>query len=93
MQRTQKIIGFASLAVKESLWDVGNLGHINELVVDKFYRNKGIGKKLLQEIIKIAREKSCARVELDSAFRRKKAHKFYELQGFEKCNFLFSKKI
>ncbi len=89
----EKIVGFASLTIKDSLWDEGKLGHINELVVDRFYRNKGVGKKLLEEIIKIAKEKSCERIELDSAFRRKKAHLFYKSQGFEMCNFLFSKKI
>ncbi len=89
----EKIVGFASLTIKDSLWDGGKLGHINELVVDRFYRNKGLGKELLEEIIKVAKEKSCERVELDSAFRRKKAHLFYTSQGFEKCNFLFSKKI
>lgn len=88
-----KIVGFVSLVIKDSLWDEGKLGHINELVVDRFHRNKGIGKDLLEEIIKVAKEKSCKRVELDSAFRRKEAHLFYKSQGFEKCNFLFSKKI
>jgi hypothetical protein len=33
------------------------------------------------------------RVELESAFHRKKAHAFYERQGFENRGYLFSKPI
>lgn len=88
-----KVIGFASLSLKESLYDGCVLGHIDELIVDEKFRRKGIGKRLLRRIMAVAKENSCRRVELDSAFRRKDAHKFYERTGFEKCNFLFSKKL
>ncbi len=88
-----KIIGFVSLSIKNSLYDGGNLGHVDELIIDKKYKRKGTGKELLEEIIKVAKEKSCNRIELDSSFHRKDAHAFYESLGFEKCNFLFSKLI
>ncbi len=92
-KKGEKTVGFVSLSIRGSLYDDGLLGNIDELVVDENYRSMGVGKKLLDEIIRVARRKSCKRVELDSAFRRKKAHHFYLSQGFEKCNFLFSKDI
>jgi GNAT superfamily N-acetyltransferase len=89
----ENIVGFGSLTIKNSLWQAGLLGYIDEMVVDKEYRGRGIGSDLLEHIIRAARERGCRRVELDSAFDRKQAHKFYERKGFENRAFLFSKKI
>ncbi|MDR1554336.1 MAG: GNAT family N-acetyltransferase [Prevotellaceae bacterium] len=86
-----KIIGFCSLTVKNSLWQSGNLGHIDELVVDENFRKYGIGKKLMDAITKIAKENNCKQTELSSAFHRKEAHQFYENLGYEKRAYLFSK--
>ncbi len=85
------VIGFGSLSIKNNLWQEGFLGHIDELVVEKNYRNQGIGTLLLDRLIEIARERGCRRVELDSAFHRKGAHQFYEQRGFESRALLFSK--
>lgn len=85
-----KIVGFGSLTIKNNLWQEGRLGHIDELVVDNDYRGKGIGRQLLAQLIVLAKEQKCKRVELDTAFHRKEAHHFYEQQGFENRAYLFS---
>ena len=85
-----KVIGFGSLTIKNNLWLEGNLGHIDELVVDNSTRGKGVGSQLLKELIQIAKEKNCRRIELDTAFHRKDTHRFYENQGFENRAYLFS---
>lgn len=87
----ERIVGFCSLSVKNNLWQQGNLGHIDELVVDESFRRKGIGTELLDRIIRIAAEKGCRRIELDSALHRTKAHEFYEKCGFKNRALLFSK--
>ena len=75
-------------------WDAsGNLGHIDELIVDKKFRGQGIGQSLLEKMTEIARENDCKRIELDSAFNRREAHVFYEKSGFENRAYLFSKKL
>ena len=86
-----KVIGIGSLTIKNNQWQEGFLGHIDELVVDKENRGKGVGTKLLHHLNNIAQEKGCKRVELDSAFFRKSAHKFYKKLGFENRAYLFSK--
>ncbi len=88
-----KVIGFCSLIYKNSLWQEGHIGYINEIVVDKSHRGKGIGTALLKAAINAAKEKGCKRIELDSAFQREEAHQFYEESGFEKRAYLFSMKI
>jgi len=86
-----KVIGFGSLTIKNNLWQEGYICHVDELVVDDVYRQKGTGTKILQRLIDAAGEKNCRRIELDSAFHRREAHKFYEKLGFENRAFLFSK--
>ena len=89
----KKLIGYCSLTIKNNLWMLSNLGNVDELVVDSEYRNQGIGKMLMNEIEKIAKDHGCKRLELDSAFHRTIAHEFYERLGFEKRAYLFSKEI
>jgi GNAT superfamily N-acetyltransferase len=86
-----RVIGFGSLTIKNNLWQEGYIAHIDELVVDSEYRGKGIGTQLLQQLMIQAKEKGCRRIELDTAFHRKEAHRFYEQQGFENRAYLFSK--
>jgi glucosamine-phosphate N-acetyltransferase len=88
-----EIIGFCSVSVRESLWQQGRLAHVDELVVDAEHRGKGIGSALLDEAAAYAKKSGCARVELDSAFHRRAAHRFYEGLGFVKRAHLFSKTL
>jgi len=90
-ETNNQIIGFCSLTIKNNLWQVGNLGHVDELIVDDSVRGKGYGKFLLEKITQIAMENNCKRIELDSAFHRESAHNFYENSGYENRAYLFSK--
>jgi ribosomal protein S18 acetylase RimI-like enzyme len=87
------VAGFCSLTLKNNLWQAGYLAHIGELVVDVRRRQKGIGRALLAAAIELAAGRDCARIELDSAFHREGAHRFYESQGFENRAYLFSKSL
>ena len=89
----ERIVGFCSLTIKNNLWQAGNLGVVDELVVDAEYRGFGIGKMLLKKITQIAIENECKRLELDSSFHRKEAHQFYEHLGFKSRAFWFSKEL
>ena len=89
----ERVVGFGSLTLKNNLWQEGTLGHLDELVVDRDYRGRGIGTQLLAHLISLAQRKGCRRLELDSAFHRKAAHRFYEQHGFENRAFLFSRSL
>ena len=88
-----KIIGFCSLTIKNNLWQAGNLGHVDELVIDKSCRGKGYGKTMIDSITNIATDLKCKRIELDSAFHRKEAHGFYKSSGYENRAYLFSQRL
>ena len=88
-----KIVGFCSLSVKNSLWQEGYIGYVLELVVDSSLRGQGIGTNLLRLAVSLAKEKDCRRIELDSAFHRKEAHRFYEGIGFENRAYVFSMRL
>ncbi len=87
------IAGFCSLAIRNSLWQEARIGTVAEMVVDETYRKRGIGTALLGTIIDMARQKGCTRIEVDSAFDREEAHRFYEKAGFVKRAYLFSREL
>lgn len=57
---------------------------MENLVVDRNHRGKGVGKALLAGIESIARQNNCLFIEFCSSMFRKEAHLFYESMGYEK---------
>ena len=55
---------------------------IENVVTDQNYRKQGLGKKVIDEAIRIAKENNCYKVFLESGVKRTEAHKFYEKLGF-----------
>jgi len=88
-----EVVGFCTLTIKNNLWVSGNLGHIDELIVDKKLRGQGVGRTLMDKITEAAKKHNCKRIELDTAFHRKEAHQFYQNQGYENRAYLFSKEL
>lgn len=92
-EKDQRLVGFASLAVLQNFWQEGPILYITTMIVDEKHRGKGVGKALIARITEIAKEKGCAKIELESAFHRGDAHSFYEKMGFEKRAYFFSKNV
>ena len=90
---SDRIVGYVSLTIKNDLWQGGNLGQIDELVVDREFRRKGIGSKLMDEMIKEAKNRLCKEAELISGFDRKEAQEYHVSQGFQRKAYVFRKKI
>lgn len=69
---------------------VPNLSHdaspwavVENVVVDKRYRRRGIGKLLMEYAIARAKKAGCYKIQLSSDKRRKEAHLFYRSLGFK----------
>ena len=56
-----QIVGFCTVAIRDSLWQESSMGHICELIVDEKFRGKKIGKseRRVREIIKCKEQYSC----------------------------------
>ncbi len=77
-----KIIGTATVTKRENLTHQGRpAAYIENVVTDKKYRRQGIGKKLVDECLKIARRWNCYKVNLICELE---LARFYGKSGFEK---------
>lgn len=77
-----KIIGFGSL-VPYYVPSVGEVGSIEDIIIDEKYRGQGLGQKLIEEIIKIAKDKKLLKLKLTSNPQRQAARNLYMKLGFE----------
>ncbi len=73
------IVGVASIHIIQKLTRI--LGIIEDVAVNKKYRGKGVGKKLVERLILIGKQKNCDKIVLSSS---EKNSKFYEKIGFKK---------
>ena len=55
---------------------------LENMIVDKNYRNRGVGKALVSELEKIAAHRDCSQVILVTERKRVDAVKFYESAGY-----------
>ena len=74
-----------------NLYHTGKVFYLQIIIVDENYRKLGIGKKIIDDIVSISSSKKCKAIELDSAFFRESAHRFYTNLGFNKRGYVFSK--
>jgi len=88
------VIGWAHAHISD-LIIVPNQALLFGLVVDKNYRNSGIGRLLMQHIEEWATLGSCEGVILRSNIKRQEAHLFYEKIGYTniKQSVTFYKKL
>jgi len=61
------------------IFNICCLGHIEDVCIREDYRNKGLGKLIITELIKVAKNKKCYKVTLDCS----DSNKIF----YEKCNF------
>jgi len=84
-----KIIGILTSELQVKLHRAKKQSFIEDLIVDKDYRNKGIGKALLQNAVEYAKNNDCEVVELTSYIKNENAHRFYENNNFIKHSYKF----
>jgi GNAT superfamily N-acetyltransferase len=64
-------------------------GLLEDVFVEEEYRGKGIGKELVKQVIKKAKEIGCYKLIATSRFEREHVHRLYENLGFKKWGYEF----
>lgn len=75
----EQIIGYGAI-VYETKIRGGKMAHIEDIVVNKHYRGKGIGKKIIDYLIDNANQKKCYKISLSC--------KSNNISFYEKCGFI-----
>jgi GNAT superfamily N-acetyltransferase len=79
--RDARVVGWAAVSVDEPFVD-GFGAQLEGLVVDESARSAGIGARLLGAAEAWARERGCAEIRVQSNVLRKRAHAFYDRNGY-----------
>ena len=80
-----KVVGMALFYGRYSTWK-GRTLHLEDLIVKKAFRGKGIGKKLYKKFIEIAKEENVMRAEWVALDWNVNAIKFYKNSGAKVLN-------
>ena len=83
------IIGSGTIIFEPKIIRNGKyVGHIEDIVVDNNFRSVGISKKIIDQLIHLAKEQNCYKIILDC---KDNLCDFYEKNGFERHGVQMSK--
>ena len=88
-----RVLGVAAVHVAWMLHADRPTARLMSIVVDEACRGQGIGRRLVQASIELARGAGCDRLELTSRLERSGAHSFYEAVGFAHTSKRFSMQL
>lgn len=88
----KRLVGHATVRIIPEFWLKGKIGFIDDVVIDKPYRGKGLAKKIMKVTEKIAKKKKIKIMGLHTENYRPEAIKLYEKLGYKKYNKIFMKK-
>ena len=80
------VVGCTFIEIQEDYVRPSRIAYVTYVAVDENCRKQGIGRRLLDSVIDICKERKCSAIELTSANHRIGAHAFYESLGFTKKN-------
>ena len=78
---------------EKQLHHAENIAEIMEFSVLPQCRNKGIGKKMIEEGFEIAKKMGCTQIEVACNQLRKDTHRFYTREGMHNFHFKFLKRL
>lgn len=92
-EQENEIVGIVSIVYLQRLNRARPEMYIPELIVTEKLQHLGIGQKLIQHCIDLAKQNNCYRIRLESGNQRKASHEFYKSIGFEQSALSFTKHI
>ena len=82
-----------NLRFEDQLHHADKIAEIMEFAVDPERRNEGIGKDMLEEACRIAKEHGCVQIEVACNQLRTDTHRFYLREGMKNYHYKFSKPL
>ena len=81
-----EIVGTASVLIEHKLLHRGSrVGHIEDVVVDKNTRQKGLGKGLIEACVNFCRKKGCYKIVLDCSDKNVPFYQSCDFYRAENC--------
>lgn len=60
IEENSKIIGYGNLYIDYKFYrNCKNVGHIEDIIIDKYYRGKGYSEIILNKLLEISKENNC----------------------------------
>jgi GNAT superfamily N-acetyltransferase len=86
----KSIVGTFALLIMDNLAHMGApSGVVEDVVVHRDWRGKGVGKQMMQFAMNRCRERGCYKLALSSNLKRETAHRFYDGLGFQRHGYSF----
>lgn len=83
-------VGTFALLILENLAHCGApFAVIENVVVDRAHRQKGVGRAMMAHALDLARRAGCYKLSLSTNARRTEAHAFYEHLGFQRHGYSY----
>lgn len=90
----EKAVGYVALAVKDFYgYRKSKYIEVENIGVRPEYRSRGIGKELINEAIKWAKEQNASKLYVSAYWGNKKAINFYKKNGFYEIGLELDKKL
>jgi GNAT superfamily N-acetyltransferase len=83
------IVGYLTINFNKSLLDIGSTAIIDELMVTKEHRGKGVGTLLVNYAIEISQHMGCSEIGVGTEYTNSQAREFYKRQGFKEIGVIF----
>lgn len=81
IEDNKKVIGTATMIIENKIiHNFGKVGHIEDVVIDKKHRRKQLGRKIIEHLIYVAKQRGCYKVILNC---EDKNISFYKRLGFK----------
>jgi PhnO protein len=89
----KEIVGFISCHIQNLLHHEKRVAEIQELYVNKKYRQQGVGTLLINKVVEKLKTKKIESFEVTAQNKRKKTHDFYISTGFNQSHLKFTRNI
>ncbi len=77
----KKIIGYGAIYIDYKFYrNCKNIGHIEDIIIDKEYRGQGLSKLIINKLLECAKEKECYKIILNC---KDEYVGYYKKMGFQ----------